>query len=384
MGRIAIRTSNATFLLGVLLQLPIFAQSQPPREKIDVSKLGPQVGERVPDFSLKDQYGNVQTLKSIMGPKGAMLVFVRSADWCPYCKTQLVDLQTGIEQLRKQGLGVATISYDPVEILAGFTKQHGITYTMLADVGSVTIKKFGLLNPVPEWAQDPNLKDDPAVQAEIQKYVSVVRPSAAMIGIAFPGNIILDTEGRVRQRFFEDFYIERNTVSSLLLKLGGSADGTVPATKISTAHLDLTSYPSATHVAPGNRFLVSADITPHSKNHVYAPGAKGYRVIALKIEESPEIRVLPAKYPASEVYYFKPLKERVPVFQKPFRLLQEIVLNGTPQAQAALRGRETVTIKGSLEYQACDDRQCFNPVSVPLTWTITPRALVTQRPNQAK
>ena len=49
--------------------------------KIDVSKLGPQVGERVPDFSLRDQTGRTQTLQSIMGPKGSMLVFVRSADW---------------------------------------------------------------------------------------------------------------------------------------------------------------------------------------------------------------------------------------------------------------------------------------------------------------
>jgi hypothetical protein len=60
--------------------VPANAQSQP-RQKIDVSKLGPQVGERVPDFSLKDQNGKVWTLKSIMGAKGAMLVFVRSADW---------------------------------------------------------------------------------------------------------------------------------------------------------------------------------------------------------------------------------------------------------------------------------------------------------------
>jgi hypothetical protein len=56
-------------------------QSGPTRAKIDVSKLGPQVGERVPDFSLKDQNGRVQTLQSIMGAKGAMLVFIRSADW---------------------------------------------------------------------------------------------------------------------------------------------------------------------------------------------------------------------------------------------------------------------------------------------------------------
>ena len=53
----------------------------PTRTKIDVSKLGPQVGERVPDFSLQDQNGATRTLQSIMGPKGAMLVFVRSADW---------------------------------------------------------------------------------------------------------------------------------------------------------------------------------------------------------------------------------------------------------------------------------------------------------------
>ena len=55
--------------------------SAPPRTKIDVSKLGPQVGERVPDFKLRDQTGKMQTLESIMGPKGAMLVFIRSADW---------------------------------------------------------------------------------------------------------------------------------------------------------------------------------------------------------------------------------------------------------------------------------------------------------------
>jgi cytochrome oxidase Cu insertion factor (SCO1/SenC/PrrC family) len=51
------------------------------RAKVDVSKLGPQVGQRVPDFTLTDQNGRTRTLASIMGAKGAMLVFVRSADW---------------------------------------------------------------------------------------------------------------------------------------------------------------------------------------------------------------------------------------------------------------------------------------------------------------
>ncbi len=51
------------------------------RTPIDVASLGPQVGEQVPGCSLPDQNGRVQTLESIMGPNGAMLLFYRSADW---------------------------------------------------------------------------------------------------------------------------------------------------------------------------------------------------------------------------------------------------------------------------------------------------------------
>ena len=47
----------------------------------DVQTLGPQVGSRVPDFRLTDQNGQTHTLASSMGPKGAMIVFFRAADW---------------------------------------------------------------------------------------------------------------------------------------------------------------------------------------------------------------------------------------------------------------------------------------------------------------
>jgi peroxiredoxin len=288
-----------------------------------------------------------------------------------------------VKELGDKGLGLATISYDPVEILAGFSQQHGITFPMLSDVGSATIKKYGILNPAVEWALGPD-KDDPAVQAEVQKYVSVVGTRANMIGIPFPGTFIVDTQGRVKQRFFEDFYRERNTVSSLLIKLGDKTEASVAGTRISTAHLDITTYPSNAGIAPGDRFSVALEIEPRAKIHVYAPGAKGYRVIALSIEPHPQVRVVPLRYPDSEIYFFKPLNERVPVFQKPFRLVQEMVLEGTRPAQEALRGKENVTIKGALEYQACNDKECFNPVSVPLSWTLMLRPLIVPPPAPQK
>jgi hypothetical protein len=64
----------ALFLLGLLAQTA-------PHIRVDLSKVGPQVGQRVPDFGLTDQAGKTWTLQSVMGPRGTMLVFFRSADW---------------------------------------------------------------------------------------------------------------------------------------------------------------------------------------------------------------------------------------------------------------------------------------------------------------
>jgi peroxiredoxin len=291
-------------------------------------------------------------------------------------------LQGQLDDLKAKGLGLAAISYDPVETLAAFSKLRGITFPLLSDKGSATIKQYGILNPLPEMAQGP-AKDDPAVKSEIQRFVSVVNPSAAMIGVAFPGTFMLDRKGRVTARFFEDFYIERNTASSLLVRAGVRA-ATVAGTKVSGAHLDVVTYPSDSAIAAGNRFSLVLEIKPGPGIHVYAPGAKGYRAIALSVAPQANARVLPMQYPASETYFFKPLNERVPVFRKPFTLVQEVVLEGTPQAQAALRGKESVTLNGTLDYQACDDKQCFNPASIPLTWTMSLRPLVRERPNAKK
>ena len=256
---------------------------------------------------------------------------------------------------------------------------------MLSDAGWATIKRYGLLNTLVEQALGPN-RNDPGVKADVEKYVSGVGARPDMAGMAFPGTLVVDRQGRVTSRFFEDFYIDRNTVSSLLIKLGNKAGSSVAATKVSTNHLDVTAYASDAAVAPGNRFSLVVEVVPHPRLHVYAPGAEksGYRVISLKLDPHPQIHLLPVAYPVSEIYYFKPLKERVPVFQKPFQLVQELLLDGTPASQEALRGKEDLTLTGTLQYQACDDRICYNPVSVPLSWKLSLRNIIRERPTVAR
>ena len=289
-----------------------------------------------------------------------------------------MELQGRVDEIRKQGLGLAAISYDPPEILAAFTRQHGITFPLLSDVGSATIKRYGILNTVAMELAGPNATD-PALADDLKKYVSVVAPNARAAGVAFPGTFILDRAGRVKSRFFEDFYIERNTVSSIMARIGSKGEA-VGGMQVSTEHLEAKSYPSDAAVAPGNRFAVVLDVTPRPRMHVYAPGASGYRVVAVQIQPQRFVRVLPLKYPAPEIYFFKPLNERVPVYQKSFTLVQELILEGQPEAQAAFRGKDSLTVNGTLDYQACDDKICFNPTSVPLSWTLSLRPLVVERP----
>jgi hypothetical protein len=47
----------------------------------DGIRTGPEIGEKVPDFTLPDQSDRVRSLSDLTGPEGLLLVFSRSADW---------------------------------------------------------------------------------------------------------------------------------------------------------------------------------------------------------------------------------------------------------------------------------------------------------------
>lgn len=45
------------------------------------TSIGLDVGQKAPAFSAADQFGGDQTLETLKGPKGTILLFFRSADW---------------------------------------------------------------------------------------------------------------------------------------------------------------------------------------------------------------------------------------------------------------------------------------------------------------
>lgn len=293
-----------------------------------------------------------------------------------------MELQSQLETLQEQGIGVAAISYDSVEVVADFAQRRGITFPLLADSDSSVISDFGILNTVAAEGVGDNA-DDPSVKADVARYVSAFGANPMIVGTPYPGTFMVDGDGKVTSRFFEEFYRERNTTTNVMLKLGMGLSP-IAAVEGETAHLKFTAYPSNTSVTVGTRFSLALDVTPGPKMHVYAPGAeeKGYRVIGFNLDQPEIARIEPVSYPESEIYYFEPLDEHVPVYQEKFTILQEVVMNGDARAEEVMSKLDALTLTGTLDYQACDDTICFLPQSIPVSFTVDLEMPDRQRANR--
>ena len=265
-----------------------------------------------------------------------------------------MELQSRYADIMKQGLGLLAISYDSPDTLKKFSSSRGIAFPLIADAGSAIIKRYGLLN-------------------------ETVDPKSTTVGIPHPGTFIIDRKGVVTSRFFEDAYQERYTAATILTTLGARVGaGTMQA---STSHLTLSASISDAVAAPGERLSIVVEVTPRRGMHLYAPGKHDYRIVKVALDAQPWLKVNQPSYPRSETYDFKPLNERVNVYMKPFRLTQSITLLATPAAQKLLAAMTSVTIAGALEYQACDDKVCFNPARVPLSFEVSLKGLDRRPPG---
>jgi DsbC/DsbD-like thiol-disulfide interchange protein len=127
-------------------------------------------------------------------------------------------------------------------------------------------------------------------------------------------------------------------------------------------HATVQPSPAEVNGAAGAKLVLFVDVTPKPGIHVYAPGSKDYIPITVKLNAQPEIKPGKLAYPKSEMMTFA--DEKVPVFQKPFRLTQDLTVDKSEKPGS------TVTVSGMVNYQACDDRVCYPPESAPVTWTV--------------
>lgn len=185
----SIRLSRRSFA-GLGLGLGALALAGRPALAAD--ELGPPIGAKALDIGTpQDQTGKKRTLDSLMGDKGVVLFFFRSASWCPFCQAQMMDLNTGVAEIQKRGYKLAGISYETPEKQAAFIERRGIKYDLLCDPGSVVIDRWGL--------RDPQYKSD-----------------SFAYGVPRPIIFVIDRKGVIRAKLYEETYTKRPPVGLVI------------------------------------------------------------------------------------------------------------------------------------------------------------------------
>jgi len=157
--------------------------------------LGPPIGTKAPDIGTRlDQTGKPRMSADLMGKNGLVLMFFRSAGWCPYCQAQLIDVNGGIAEIEKRGYRVAALSYDSPETLQAFTAKRQIAYTFLSDPKSEVIDLYNLRDP-----QYP--------------------PGHRAHGVPRPIIFVLDKTGVIKAKLYEESFKVRPPVAAIVSTL---------------------------------------------------------------------------------------------------------------------------------------------------------------------
>jgi len=152
----------------------------------------PAPGAKAPAMSAVDSNGKPQTLRSLAGRKGTVVMFFRSAEWCPFCKAQLIAMNAdAAKPLADRGYALVGLSYDQPEILAKFAAERQVAWPLLSDPKSMVIDAWGLR--------------DPAYAAGSRAY-----------GVPRPAIFVIDGKGVIKARLMEDDYRKRPPASAVI------------------------------------------------------------------------------------------------------------------------------------------------------------------------
>ncbi len=242
-----------------------------------------------------------------------------------------MELQQHLDEFEDAGIKLFAISYDSVDVLSGFARDHGIEFPLLADVGSSVIRKFGILS-------------------------TLIKPEEEYFGLPNPGSYLADEDGRVTEKFFHREYQVRET-SATVLRSGFR----VPVDPRSFAHAEIASDGvrvsatlGATELHPMQRADLYVTLDLDQGLHIQGPTVPdGYVATKVAVTGTEGLRVGEPQFPATKPF-------RIEGLQEDFQVLDGEVVIVVPLV-STMREGDSVSIDVEVSYQACNDQECFLP-----------------------
>lgn len=247
-----------------------------------------------------------------------------------------MELQRLLPEFEALGVALFVVSSDSPEVLSRFAEHYGITYSLLSDQDSAVIREYGILN-------------------------TLVDPDEDVYGIPFPGVYAVGEDGRVQEKLFHRLYQERDSAPRLLRLAYGYAPHPEGTPAASASSKDVTV--SAVLSTPDLRFkqLTELYVTLSMPEGLHVNGRplpEGYIPTTVTVVAPDNIEVSEPEYPPAEPFTVAGLSERLNVYSGEARIVVPLRLD--------VRETGAVTLEVQVRYQACNEEECFLPVTQEL------------------
>jgi peroxiredoxin len=100
---------------------------------LDAGKIGPAVGEQMPDFLLPNQDGHLVSLHGLLA-SGPVVISMNRGHWCPYCKLDLRALAQIAPEIRRMGAQVVSIMPETSQYTKKSIIENDAPFPILTDI----------------------------------------------------------------------------------------------------------------------------------------------------------------------------------------------------------------------------------------------------------
>lgn len=185
-----------TIILFLLSSISTFGQL--PEKPEDVSPL--LIGEKIPVVMVQTLNGKEVSTENLFREGKSIVIFYRGG-WCPYCNTQMAQIQTIEKELIGMGYQILAVSPDTPEKLKESLDKNKLTYTLISDKTGAFSKAVGIAFQAP---------------GNYEKRLKAIQGEEAELHLPVPSVFIVNESGEILFEYINPNYKVRMT-SELLL-----------------------------------------------------------------------------------------------------------------------------------------------------------------------
>lgn len=260
-------------------------------------------------------------------------------------------------KLAQEDVALFAVSYDSVEILRAFAREHDISYPLLSDSGSHAMRRLGLLNP--------------DVQADHAVYG--IAPNPRHVDLPYPGLFVVDEDGVVRHKRFHESYRVRDTAAGVLeqvLALPATPPEGLAAGARDGARVRVRAWLDSPIYVWFQRLHLTVELAIDRGLHVYGrPIPPGYTPLAVAVEPIAGLEVGEVTWPA-------PRRMAVDGLADSFWVHEGTIRGTLPLTFTAPPGAGDHLLRVAVRYQGCSETTCEPPDAATFALAVRETALV--------